>query len=278
MKTKTINITLGRKFDEWAATLPEPLHKLVERDTVITGGAIASMLLREQVNDFDIYFRTHETALAVATHYIEVFRKNAQGALDMKVYSENGRVKIVIPSAGIASEGGSADYAEAQMTPAERVGEECYRPVFLSANAITLSHQVQLVLRFIGEPGKIHESYDFVHCTNYWTSRDRAVVLNQPALEALLTKELRYVGSLYPLCSIIRTRKFIQRGWSINAGQYLKMALQLQGFDLTQPDVLEDQLTGVDYAYFQEVIRVAREIDSEKINATYLATIVDRMF
>ena len=63
------------------------------------------------------------------------------------------------------------------------------------------------------------------------------------------------MGSKYPLCSIIRTRKFIQRGYTINAGQYLKMAMQLNELDLKDVSVLQDQLIGVDSAYFDMVIR-----------------------
>lgn len=59
------------------------------------------------------------------------------------------------------------------------------------------------------------------------------------------------MGSKYPLCSIIRTRKFIARGYHINAGQYLKMAFQLNELDLKDHKVLYDQLAGVDTAYFQ---------------------------
>src|SRR3546814_13834921 len=80
----------------------------------------------------------------------------------------------------------------------------------MSTNAITLSDKIQIVLRFYGEADAIHENYDFVHCTNYWTSKDANLTLRQPALESLLCKELRYVGSNYPVCSVIRLSKFIR--------------------------------------------------------------------
>lgn len=152
-----------------------------------------------------------------------------------------------------------------------------YRPVFLSTNAITLSNKVQIITRFFGKPEEIHANYDFVHCTNYWTFSE-GVVLNMPALESLMARELRYVGSLYPVCSIIRLRKFIRRGWTVNAGQMLKIMLQISTLDLTNPEVLRDQLTGVDAAYFAEVMAKAKEKDPERINQAYLIEIIDRMF
>ena len=42
--------------------------------------------------------------------------------------------------------------------------------------------------------------------------------------------------------------------------------------------ILEDQLTGVDVAYFMEVIRAVKTQDGEKINYAYLVEIIDRMF
>lgn len=157
-----------------------------------------------------------------------------------------------------------------------------YRPVFLSDNAITLSNKVQLVIRFFGTPEEIHSNYDFMHCTSYWVAKTGELVLPAVALEALLTRELVYNGSKYPLASIIRTRKFIQRGWSVNAGQYLKMCLQLNELDLENIEVLEDQLIGMDAAYFKQVldyIKNRQEEDPEfKLTSAYLIEIIDRMF
>ena len=226
-------------------------------------------------------------------------------------------IQIVVKSAGIAKEGGTEEYQyfeaqpdqagqdyvdqtfqmegggsfegqleKADEVPATAVDDEKpkYRPVFLSANAITLSNGVQLVLRFIGEPEVIHKFYDFIHCTCYWSSWDGELVLPAAALEAIITKELRYVGSLYPLCSIIRIRKFVARGWHINAGQILKICVQLNALDLLNIEVLKDQLTGVDAFYFMQVIGRLKEKqleeggDPKPVDATYLMTIIDRMF
>jgi hypothetical protein len=148
----------------------------------------------------------------------------------------------------------------------------------MSTNAITLSDKIQIVLRFYGEPDEIHKNYDFVHCTNYWSSWDHKLTLHPAALEALLSRELRYVGSKYPICSVFRLRKFIHRGWQINAGQILKMCLQISQLDLGDVRVLEDQLTGVDVAYFVELVEKLKEKDPEKVNSAYLVEILDRMF
>ena len=92
------------------------------------------------------------------------------------------------------------------------------------------------------------------------------------------SKELRYVGSKYPICSLVRVRKFVGRGWRINAGQILKMAMQISELDLTSVEVLEDQLTGVDTAYFVQLMDKMKEKDPAKVDTAYLVELIDKIF
>jgi hypothetical protein len=92
---------------------------------------------------------------------------------------------------------------------------------------------------------------------------------------------LKYNGSLYPVCSLFRLRKFIKRGWSISAGDILKMAMQISEIDLRDPVILRDQLTGVDALYFNMLIDALdkNEQNSEgKYSVPYILTIIDRIF
>lgn len=289
MKAKTIKKVIRSKVNEWLASIEDvAVRELATKNTIVTGGAIASMLMHEPVNDFDLYFRNMATAEAVARYYVERFQKSTGHPLALDV--ADGRIRITTSTGHRGETAGDVqtlgsdeiddayEQAEEMALAAEDDGTPRYRPVFMSTNAITLSHKVQIIVRFYGEPDAIHENYDFVHCTNYWTSWDDALVLRQAALEAILARELRYVGSKYPVCSIIRIRKFVKRGWSINAGQILKMVMQVNELDLTNPRVLEDQLTGVDSAYFIQLMTKLRENDPEKVNAAYLVEIIDRMF
>ena len=315
MKAKTIRSILTKKFDNFTASIKdEGVRELVRKNTIITGGCIVSMLLKQNVNDYDMYFRDEYTALAVAKYYIGEFKKNPPPVfknshpVNIGVVLKDGRVKIVVKSAGIAGENPATDYqyfetigdptkqqeavddyvrnvtdlddesADKLVDDPEDKGEK-YRPVFLSSNAITLANRVQLIIRFTGEPDKIHENYDFVHCTSYWCSWDCSLVLRQGALESIIAKELRYVGSRYPICSMIRTRKFIAAGWTINAGQFVKMAWQISKLNLADVEVLEDQLVGVDAAYFNQVISILQKSPNPKeIDGNYLMTIIDKLF
>lgn len=309
MKAKFIRMVIGNKIDSWLSSIDDSqLRDLVSKNVIVSGGCITSMLLGEPVNDYDVYLRTKECASKLARYYVEKFKanpptrfKNSHNTLvDISVKDDgpDGRVKIVVKSAGIAGEEGSNDYqyfeqggvdpSAAVQFVEDAVSAEAaeseenrpkYRPVFLSANCITLSDRVQVVFRFFGEPAEIHSTYDFVHCTNYWDSKNRQLVLKQDALEAILAKDLKYMGqSKYPICAMIRTRKFIKRGWNINAGQFLKIAWDVAKLDLNSISVLEDQLTGVDTAYFMQLIDMLRERDKDHVDSNYLMEIIDKIF
>lgn len=294
MKAKTIKSVLQKKHNDFVASIKdEEVKKLVDKNSIITGGSIVSMLLNEDVNDFDYYFTNKETAKKVAEYYVKQF--NVEKNHHVSVVIEDERIKIMVPSEGIAGdpqeyeidtdELESATLFEDDDSTVDELKEQeepKYKPVFLSTNAISLTGKIQLVMRFYGNADEIHTNYDFVHATCFWRSEDNFLSLPREALEAIITKELVYVGSKYPLCSIFRTKKFINRGWHINAGQYLKMALQLNKMDLLDIKVLEDQLTGVDSAYFMQVIRNIKDKQEEnpdfKLDNSYLFEVINRIF
>jgi hypothetical protein len=304
MKTKTINKIITRKFEQWLKSITdEKVKELVKNNTIMTGGAIASMLLNEPVNDFDFYFKNKETTLAIANYYVNSFVSNKKSTnngieVPISVKEEGDRIKIVVKSAGAEAEGNEEDYRyfELDPNPLQNNGGEYvesltdvsnelkknsksdFRPIFLSSNAITLTGDIQIVIRFYGEPEEIHSSYDFIHCTNYWTSWTGLVSLNAKALECLLTKELIYVGSKYPIASVCRVRKFLERGWHITAGQLLKILMQISELNLQDFKVLEEQLTGVDVAYFREILDKIKEKDPSLVDFAYLSTLIDQLF
>ena len=313
MKAKSIQKIINQRFNAWVKSITdENVKRLVQENTIMTGGAIVSMLLNEPVNDFDFYFRNKETTFAVAKYYVDQFVKenpnhksghdvtyNNDGLsvfVPIEVRLENdGRVHVVAKSAGIAAAGnnntyryfeldprhGASDYIDDLVDAANQMKKNekmSFAPIFLSSNAITLTNDVQIVIRFYGDPEKIHENYDFIHCTNYWTSWNNEVVLNAKALESILTRELIYVGSKYPIASLCRIRKFLDRGWYITAGQILKISMQISELNLNNFDILEDQLTGVDAAYFMDIIAKLKEKDAQAIDKSYLGKLIDEIF
>lgn len=270
MKAKTIQKTLRAKFDRYVESITDPsVKELMKKNTMITGGSIVSMLLGEKVKDYDLYFRDYNTCRAVVEYYAKSFGDK----ISVEIIGD--RISIRVQDNSIFKQEG--EFADEEPIATEGKDPE-FKPIYMSSNAITLTDEIQLVCRFYGEPEQIHENYDFIHCTCFWKSWDDELILPAAALESIITKELRYVGSKYPLCSLIRIRKFVARQWTINAGQILKMVMQLQSLDLTNIAVLQDQLVGVDSAYFAQILRLLEEKGTEKVDTAYLMTIIDRVF
>ena len=311
MKPSVINRKINAKVNDWLETIDdEALRKLLKKNIIVTGGCITSMLLDEKVNDYDVYFKTLEATQAAAEYYIEQFSMDDthrirfgsdDRLISTEVRVEDGRVSIYVVSAGIAGDTVQEDYeffeliddnderesrVEGYVKAAveiRRDGEDLtpYRPVFLTSNAITLSDGIQLVTRFYGTPAEIHRNFDFTHCKNYWCSWLKPasrLTLLKDAVICIINRRLHYTNSKYPLASLFRTRKFLKRGWTCSLGEYLKIVFALQSLDLTDVQVLQDQLIGMDAAYFAEIIHAISDADIKTIDTSFIASVVDELY
>lgn len=218
---------------------------------------------------------------------------------------EEDRVVIYMKSAGVAADGQkeykyyemaseaaqdeffedleTSNLTGSTMEQAEQLVEiskdkSLFKPVFLSDNAITLSGKIQLIIRFYGDMDAIHRNFDFVHCHGWYDHSAYSLTLSPAAMEALLTKTLIYTGSLYPIASVFRLRKFIARGWRISAGQILKILFQISEVNLKDPVILREQLIGVDQAYMSQLLQAIENDKGKRIDATYIAGLIDSIF
>lgn len=294
MQIKTIKKNIKNKLEQWLESISDvDLRLETKKHLLVSGGCITNMLLGEDVNDYDIYLMNQDTLLKLAKYYtkkfttIEIMDGRDRGELISEIlnqYQETD-IKKVNNARAISVDNLKEEQVKLYFQDKNggmRVNEDKeesqlnYEPVYLSPNAISLSNKVQIVLRFTGNAAAIHANYDFLHATNYYTTEE-GLVTNLKAMESILTKQLMYQGSKYPLTSIIRVRKFIKRNWNINAGELLKIMFQISELNLKDPNVLEEQLIGVDVAYFEKLIEVLRNVKCE-MTSQYLNTIIDRVF
>jgi len=306
MNSKNIKKSLHAKIDRWLDTIDDKKVIMAIKDNaMITGGAIVSLLTGEPVNDYDVYFKTLESCELVADYYINEWNTNNPTKPQVRIDEFiSDRVCLIIGHGrglGMVAEDGDngiddtteplepleplpfiSENEEEPLKPNPTIEKPHYRPRFFSTNAISLSDQIQIVVRFSGPIESIHENFDFEHTKCVYDYSENTLVLPTKSLECIINKELIYRGSKYPLTSIIRTRKFITRGWTINAGQYVKMTLELNALDLLNLETFKDQLVGVDSAYFMqaiEAIRNKKEKDPNfEITNLYLFEVIDRIF
>lgn len=251
------------------------------------------------------YVNKYNSANATTSEHTKPFTPEVQEVQLLNIKNvEETRIIIYIKSAGVVSETAeeyqyfegtdplkALDFAkslkkgnkEAKEAIRKAANEEAkiklmYRPIFMTDNAITLSDDIQIVIRFFGEPAAIHENYDFVHAKCYYDYGKDVLSLPEEALKAMLSRTLYYEGSLYPLTSVYRAIKFVKRGWNISAGQLLKIMLQISDLDLTNPRILREQLLGVDVAYMYQLIEMLRNKKEQDIDTNYIMSIIDEIF
>jgi len=302
MQVKTIKKIITNKMNDWLLSISdEKLRDDVKHNILVSGGSIASMFLQEKVNDYDVYIKDMDVLLRLVKYYvdphgIEIFDGRNKDELLNRLKSDyeleeeeihNARAiairtlkedQIKIHAGGGIRFEKTDDEDEEIKDSDDSKDSPKYRLLFVSPNALSLSDDIQIVCRFHGNAEQIHKTFDFIHATNYFTF-DEGLVTNVKALQSLLTRQLYYQGSLYPLTSIIRSKKFIKRGWNISAGEYLKIMFQISELDLKNPDVLDEQLIGVDVAYFSTLISILRgREDDAPITSEYLNEIIDRVF
>ena len=80
MNKKIIGKIIKKKMNQWLATIDDlDLSSQIEKDVIVTGGCVASMLMNEDVNDFDVYFKTKATTKRVAEYYCSKFNSKHSG-------------------------------------------------------------------------------------------------------------------------------------------------------------------------------------------------------
>lgn len=246
---KAIHGAINEWFEKFGevANLADDEERLLRNSMLVTGGCIASLLRGEPVNDYDVYF-TNEEAVRVFVNALQrvipEVRTDVEDFTNIKGETETRYNLLGNNKYALVESSAVAYYGKGRLV-------RCISPSAVSFE------KVQIITRFYGEPEKIHSYFDFVHCTNYFLMNQNKLVLNEDALYSLLSKNLIYRGSLYPVCSILRLRKFLARGWTIDLPNSLKMILQTHAIDFSDRNTMKDQLISVDAAYLAEVFKEA---------------------
>ncbi|WP_298752009.1 hypothetical protein [uncultured Arcobacter sp.] len=309
MIQKQIDKRIYYKVQSWIKSIEDKtLRTRILDNIVVSGGCITSMLLDEEVNDYDIYFKDINVLIDVANYYcnyaitkssarnkfrdhtnnygdkndLRVMIYDSENDKDIKWSVDNDYDEGVhmfygcnyhelsdfdLPLQYTAEPFKDVRYQVKCFTPSsgitkvkynKNMTDKPYKPVCITDNAISLENDIQLILRFYGNPEIIISNYDYQHTKMYWTY-STGVVINIESLKCVLNKELKYTGSKFPIASLFRMRKFIKRGWFINVGEILKMVYQIDRLDLYDIKTMYEQLVGVDVLYMKPFIDAMME-------------------
>src|SRR3989304_3680324 len=173
MQVKTIEKNIRAKMEEWLKTITDDkLRGDVKENLLVSGGSIASMLLNQPVNDYDVYLMDIDVVKRLAIYYtqsdrnIVIFDGREKEKLVKSLndgYIDNGGDKRILGidrnnAHAISLRNLKADQIKLYFN-GEKGGlkvlnvdleKAYYTPLYFSPNAISLSNQLQIVLRFHG--------------------------------------------------------------------------------------------------------------------------------
>ncbi|WPQ59873.1 hypothetical protein [Paenibacillus polymyxa] len=233
--------------DFFNSIVDEEIRKLFKEHAFIAGGAIASLILGETPNDYDFYIDDSTVCYKIVQYFLR--NMDSDVSIDEVEQTDIG-ISVYVPH-GICKVEATNDK---------------YQPLVVTANAISFSDGVQVIMRYTGNPNELAKNFDFLHSKGIYMYKRDELILSPETQEAIQNKRLIYTGSDYPLASLIRTRKFVSRGWKINAGQYLKIALDLNKLQLSDPQVLREQLVGVDLLHYANFLEKLASVGIENID------------
>lgn len=171
----TLEIILGSVMDYYANSIDNRIFDVIKDNFILSGGAIASAIQGQSVNDFDFYLKPNKDK--------SVFEK-FENPIGLFYHA----VKEIDPK-----------YMEMTDKTDGKV---------ITANAITLKKDVQLI-KIIGFEDR-KKSFDFVHCLPYY-DWDKLYISRQQ-YDSIVKKELIPNEGIEPKKH--RIDKFKKRGWT----------------------------------------------------------------
>ena len=122
-------------------------------------------------------------------------------------------------------------------------------------NAITLrwhGHKWQLIRCVFGTAAEIFNSFDFSICMGAYSLTHNVWTLHKDFLVHNAEKRLVFHnGTRYPLCSLIRTRKYASRGYTLTGVGYIEIALCVHALRINTYADLKFHLQGIDTAFLK---------------------------
>ena len=208
-KLKIVKERLEKEKNYLISLLPESYRDEFRKKSYASGGAIYSLYNGKEPKDFDFFVSDRRLALGL-TEFLkfQLMNRNIDYQLNPDLDMMQGKID----------------------------GNQ----VLVTDNGITYNMKYQIITKWVGEPEEVINEFDFKH-NMFCYQNDEVTTFSQ--WDFLEDNKLRYNEKrARDICgTIIRVKKFVERGHTITNREMSKMLLKLHevGFNERELEILE---------------------------------------
>lgn len=204
-KREQVKIKIEEEKEKFIKLLPKRFQDRFREESYVSGGAIYSLYNDQEVKDYDFFLDNEELADEIRDYFTMYLIDKNKDMKDKKI----------------------------------KVGKYRDLKLVITDNAISIG-RYQIITRWVGEPEEVIGEFDFCHNMFYVYKGEINTFSQWDFLEdnrlRFNDKRPRDIAGC-----IIRTRKFIERGFKLTNKEMAKMLLKLNetGFNERELEILE---------------------------------------
>lgn len=207
------------------------IKELVQKDTYIAGGAIASLIHYDRPKDYDLFFTNKESMNKVIQYFVNQHNIRFAGTNKKNkintIIDENGKIKLLQSREFVVSD----DEDNKEMNP-----------VVFSSRAISFPNRIQLIIDADDEETKTYHRFDFVHSMSNYVPKDNTLNVPEYVLRVIENNELVYnIQGTNPVGSARRLLRFIERGWKISRKEHNKLLRNVSELKIEQSELWDEE-------------------------------------
>lgn len=210
---------------------------LQETDAMISGGALTSIYTNAPINDLDIYFKS-------ASHFTRFIEA---------IYETDFTIETNFPSIGQSKIVTVHGTTPKSLLMQQSVGAE--------------NQMIQaIVYHFFETPEELFKAFDFTINMAALEVKTGKLTFHENFMVHNAQRHLSFnPGTLYPIISLLRVKKYEERGYKISKAQMLRIALTCMQLDLKSWEEVRNHCGGMYGLKLTEVFDETKEFNLQEV-------------
>lgn len=113
---------------------------------------------------------------------------------------------------------------------------------------------IKLPELFLDNPADIIKEFDFIMCMGIYDFKTDNIILDKDFLKDNSQRRLVFnIEAKYPICSLYRMKKYMNKGYEISGAEIIKLGLCIQKLNIKDYSDLKRHLLGIDTLMLKEL-------------------------